>query len=477
MYCLGEEADPVLASTNIEDADRAIYDSVLGKFDSFCQVSCNVIFERARFNRRNQLDGESAESYIMELYKLVENCAYGALQSEMLRDHLVVGITDSSLSQRLQMDSTLTLDKAKKMIRQREAVHEQQQELKGVEPAIADELKTEVRHPCRRSATGRWHPIESKTDPRAKSCLRCGKQQHPREKCPAKDAECHKCNRKGHYSAQCFSKTIAELSHGSSTHEETAFLDAVSDNQQATWTIQIELDGQQTVFKIDTGAQVTAISETTWKHLGAKQLNAPTKVLYDVARKPLDVIGQFTGKLSHNNKLTTQTVFVVTDLQTNLLGLPTITALNLAARMDLTTAIEDEIRTKFPSVFTGLGNLGEEYEIQLKPDAVPYCMYAPRHVALPLRSQVQQELERMEAISVISKVDEPTAWCAGMVVVPKKSGSVRICVDLKLPFGISSAPEHFQKRMNKIENCGWARGGFVSDRRRSHQMQRSTTPD
>ena len=37
----------------------------------------------------------------------------------------------------------------------------------------------------------------------------------------------------------------------------------------------------------------------------------------------------------------------------------------------------------------------------------------------------------MKKIGVISKVDKPTLWCAGMVVVPKKSGDVRICVDLK----------------------------------------------
>ena len=37
----------------------------------------------------------------------------------------------------------------------------------------------------------------------------------------------------------------------------------------------------------------------------------------------------------------------------------------------------------------------------------------------------------MEAMGIISKVDEPTQWSAGMVVVPKKSRSVRICVDLK----------------------------------------------
>ena len=35
------------------------------------------------------------------------------------------------------------------------------------------------------------------------------------------------------------------------------------------------------------------------------------------------------------------------------------------------------------------------------------------------------------ALGVITKVEEARPWCAGMVVVPKKNGSVRICVDLK----------------------------------------------
>ena len=37
----------------------------------------------------------------------------------------------------------------------------------------------------------------------------------------------------------------------------------------------------------------------------------------------------------------------------------------------------------------------------------------------------------MEALGVISKVKDPTLWRAGMVVVPKKTGAVRIRVDLK----------------------------------------------
>ena len=34
-------------------------------------------------------------------------------------------------------------------------------------------------------------------------------------------------------------------------------------------------------------------------------------------------------------------------------------------------------------------------------------------------------------VVAISKVTDPTEWCAGMVVAPKKSGDVRIWVDLK----------------------------------------------
>ena len=82
----------------------------------------NFIFERARFNRRSQLEGESVEEYLTSLYSLIEACEYGNLRDDLLRDRIVVGIRDVSLSQRMQLDATLTLEKAKKMVRQKEAV-------------------------------------------------------------------------------------------------------------------------------------------------------------------------------------------------------------------------------------------------------------------------------------------------------------------------------------------------------------------
>ena len=48
------------------------------------------------------------------------------IQDEILHDHIVVGIADSSLSEHLQMVKDLTLEKVKTLVRQSEAVHKDQ---------------------------------------------------------------------------------------------------------------------------------------------------------------------------------------------------------------------------------------------------------------------------------------------------------------------------------------------------------------
>ena len=102
LYCLGEESEAVLSSTNPSEADLTDYAKILGKFNGFFKVRKNVIFEQARFNRCNQLEGETADTYIMELYTLAESCEYKETKEEMICNRLVVGIRDASLSERMQ---------------------------------------------------------------------------------------------------------------------------------------------------------------------------------------------------------------------------------------------------------------------------------------------------------------------------------------------------------------------------------------
>ena len=86
---------------------------------------------------------------------------------------------------------------------------------------------------------------------------------------------------------------------------------------------------------------------------------------------------------------------------------------------------------------------GGHYSIQLHEDAVPFALSTPLRVSIPLMEVFNRELQRMEDLQVIRRVDTPTDWCAGMVVVAKpmvvsstveveenETHKVRICVDL-----------------------------------------------
>ena len=165
--------------------------------------------------------------------------------------------------------------------------------------------------------------------------------------------------------------------------------------------------------------------------LGSIRLLKPLKALYGPAGERPSVERQFQATFQHGNQECIETVFVVNGLKSNLLGLPAIRTLHLIASLNSVDEYRRGIYKHFPTLFHGLGNFGDEYQIKLRPDAKPFALYTARHVPIPLREQVKTELERMESIGVISPVIEPTDWCAGMVVVPRKNSTVRICVDLR----------------------------------------------
>ena len=99
LYCLGEQAEDVLVWMNISEESRKKYDDVLAKFDAHFRVRKNIIFERARFNRRIQEEDESVDQFITNLYSLADNCEFGNMKDELIRDRLVVGIRDVTLSE------------------------------------------------------------------------------------------------------------------------------------------------------------------------------------------------------------------------------------------------------------------------------------------------------------------------------------------------------------------------------------------
>ena len=261
------------------------------KLNDFFKIRKNAIYERARFNRRVQWADESVKHFITNLYRLVKHCGYRELKKEMVRDRIVVRIRDSALSERLQLDSELILEKAKKLVWQKEAVHEHQQFLSSksseVLRAVVDAMTKG--NSKQRSCRGRQNrslsrpPTQQSQPANQQVCTRCGKGVHSRGTCPTREAVYHKCNKKGHYSAICRTKAVAAVP---GEPLETAYLDTVERDSSShqPWICHIKVNDIVTAFKIDTGAEVTAISEETYGLLNS-ELSKPSKALQGPDRK------------------------------------------------------------------------------------------------------------------------------------------------------------------------------------------------
>lgn len=80
--------------------------------------------------------------------------------------------------------------------------------------------------------------------------------------------------------------------------------------------------------------------------------------------------------------------------------------------------------------FEGLHQFKDVYTIRLQPEARPFSLSAPRRVPITLHGVIQNEPRKMEMDVVIHKIDKPTDWCAGIIVVPRPNFTHHICVDL-----------------------------------------------
>ena len=520
---MGDKADDILQSFNLTEDDAKKYATVKGKFEAHFVKRRNTVFERAKFNKRKQEEGEPIDDFITDLYCLAEHCGYGALHDELVRDRIIVGIRDRNLSEKLQMEPDLSLDAAVTKVRQSEAVKKQQSTVR--DEAVVGAVRAQGNPNHKRSnphrGGGPRPPRQFKTSrsggTRSQVCTRCGQSPlHNKSACPAREAECYKCHNKGHFKAMCRTRgKVGEVTV--SGDDDDSFLgtieaEAAAVNVSRGWTVKLLINDNQKEFKIDTGADVTVLPESEYQRERDGPLTQVSERLSGASQQPLHVCGKMPAKLRWNDKEIRQDVYVVRGLRKALLGKPAIEALGVVTQVQ--PILKEDVEKEFTDLFEGLGRLQDNYRIELKKDAQPFALSTPRRVAVPLLPKVKAELQRMQAMGVISKVVEPTEWCAGMVVVPKPNGDVRICVDLtqlnesvcrerhilpsveqtlaqiggakvftkldansgfwqielekqsaklttfitpfgrfcfnRLPFGITSAPEHFQRRVSEI---------------------------
>lgn len=412
VYCLGEDAEDILRSFTLTDEDKKKYDKVKDAFEAFFKVRKNVIYERARFNLRNQGDGESIDVYIAALYSLADNCEFGILKGQLIRDRIVVGIRDKGLSESMQLKADLTLASATTLARQSESVRSQQAVIQGKQVTAQDEsIDAMTSRP--------WNGNH-----RGPRCPNCARVHGPR--CPAANAECFRCFKKGHFQHCCKAPRRENVQETTEEDQETLFVGHLmeSNTEELPWYVHLSVSNVPVKFKIDTGADVSIMSESVYRRVGTmNRLKPCTSRLMSPGGKVV-AIGQFIARIRNENAMQNIRIVVVPDdyARNSLLSRDASVRLGLIKRLDM--VITDDV----------FGECGKvectPVKIVLTDDAEPYCVSTPRREPIPRLPLIEAELKRLVNLGVIEPITEPTDWCAPMVTVPKKTGAVRITVDL-----------------------------------------------
>ncbi|UYV71605.1 RXFP1 [Cordylochernes scorpioides] len=359
----------------------------------------------------------------------------------------------------MQLDSELTLEKAVKMVRQQEAVRQQQVDLQR--PSTSQKVN-QVKFNSKKQSPKQQQQPSKKKEKSAKTrsrCPKCGGFTHREgQACRAEGQKCNLCSKTGHFANCCPDKQAktAEVKAVSELDEEIGFLlevSAVEDSSnldddegecRRRWTAEIQVNGKKVKFKLDSQADVTCVPLCLFKKIMGQQRLVKSDINLRAAEfSELQTVGMFISTLRNGNYEIKEKIYVIRRLSEPLLSRRACELLNLARRIEVVATRINPIK-EFPEVFEGLGQIGNPYEIKLKPGAKPYAVHTPRRVPIPLMEKLKTRLEELEKAGIIAQVNVATEWCAPTVIAGKPNGDIRLCVDL------SRLNEHVQREVHPM---------------------------
>lgn len=181
---------------------------------------------------------------------------------------------------------------------------------------------------------------------------------------------------------------------------------------------------------IDSGADANLIRLETWKMMKERKVIVVTstkgssRVLKGYGSDtPLDVVGTFEAEVSIGRRTTVAEFFVVNGGQKDILGDATAKKLGV-----LKVGIEVNNVDKEMKPFSKIK--GVKAQIRMMADARP-VFQPVRRVPIPMEDAVNRKLDQLLQRDIIEVKQGPATWVSPLVIVGKTSGEPRICLDLR----------------------------------------------
>lgn len=442
VHCLGIEGQRILATLGTAKKYADCVTLLAGHF----AAPQSVILRRILFRQRRQRPGESVHQYVADLRGMASLCKFGALQDEMIRDQLAEHTNSPRIREKLIMSKDdLTLNRAVEISFQIESAEGLATQLARAS-SPPPTLKAQQVEPTSRSQSPEPPQDDSHVNyagrqrPPGQRCGNCGSSSHDAraQNCPAKGQRCQRCGKQNHFSRVCRSApatTTTRQPSSATGYTPATTIHTVSTARRPFKMCTVELDGVCLPLLLDTGANASLLNAATVAHFFPKhKLAAPSAApLKGYGNSRIDVVGTFSASVRYGTKTVPSFTFQVAGRGANLMGLDLFTDLGFVL-MDysgLTIHHVDSLwPQQWPGLFTGLGCLDAfNHQPLLNPDVHP-VIQPLRRVPLALRDEVAGELNNLLEAGIIEPVNA-SPWISNLVPVRKKTGKLRLCIDLK----------------------------------------------
>lgn len=447
----GRAALDVYNTFVFSEEERDTLPAVLSKFEDYCTPRKNETYERYVFRNRMQKETESIEQYVTDLRLKSQSCNFGTLCNSMIRDQIVIGVQDKRVRMLLLKETELTIEKAVGICQAAESAKIQLKSFENEsEIAAVDTVQKQKKRFDKRQTQ------KYKVKPQGRDCQRCGGKHAPKE-CPAYGKECRKCGGKNHFARSCLTKKKVHAvgqkqEESDSEDEEPLYVDAAilsdKDCSNDEWIAPLMVDGVTVPMKIDTGAQVNVMPRKYYNRMNKKPKVRPKKLdLRAFNDQPIPHMGVFRASLSGEGRTINALFVLVEEDRQPILGLKASEGLGLIKRVhvidsalvttrgaahskrkEICADSTSEIVREYKDVFQGIGCLPNQYKIRLKENAEP-VIHAARKVPIALKERLRKELNTLIDKGIVRKVEEPTDWVNSLVIVEKKNGDLRLCID------------------------------------------------
>ncbi|XP_062373903.1 uncharacterized protein K02A2.6-like [Sardina pilchardus] len=194
------------------------------------------------------------------------------------------------------------------------------------------------------------------------------------------------------------------------------------------------LDDVTLPLLLDTGATVSLLNLVTYKRFFShKPLGPASTTLRGYGNSEIDIVGSLQLPVRYGGKALPTFTFHVSRHGTNLLGLDLFNGLGFTL-LDTTGSEIHTVATpehqQWPTLFDGVGCLTAFAHQPLVDHTVTPVVQPLRRSPLALRDDISSELRRMLDEDIIERVNA-SPWISNLVVAKKKTGGLRICVDLR----------------------------------------------